>query len=127
MPCMCGDLYCGSCGPAQGNVRCSVCGEWAEEHGEHEATAMAESADAVIGFLKSLANGITPIDYIILRKRALELLREIKPECEHDDGRCSEEARAQAEAEYEWEQEMEKHEEAIKHLLDEPHWRREED
>lgn len=80
-PCLCGDLYCGSCGPAQGNHRCGNCGEWADEHGE--------------------------------------------PGSEHDDDRCSEAMKVQAEAEYEWEQEMEKHEEAIKHLLDEPYWRTE--
>lgn len=28
MACMCGDLYCGSCGPAQGNHKCSGCGKW---------------------------------------------------------------------------------------------------
>jgi len=28
MPCMCGDPYCPSCGPAQGNHRCLVCGRW---------------------------------------------------------------------------------------------------
>lgn len=28
MPCMCGDPYCGSCGPAQGNNRCPYCGAW---------------------------------------------------------------------------------------------------
>lgn len=26
--CMCGDLYCGSCGPAQGNHKCGCCGRW---------------------------------------------------------------------------------------------------
>lgn len=26
--CMCGDLYCHSCGPAQGNFRCPACGRW---------------------------------------------------------------------------------------------------
>jgi len=25
-PCMCGDIYCHSCGPAQGNHKCPVCG-----------------------------------------------------------------------------------------------------
>ena len=34
MPCMCGDIYCRSCGPAQGNHYCSNCGEWQDEHGE---------------------------------------------------------------------------------------------
>lgn len=28
MACMCGDLYCRSCGPAQGNHRCDACGRW---------------------------------------------------------------------------------------------------
>lgn len=28
MTCMCGDLYCKSCGPAQGNHECSACGRW---------------------------------------------------------------------------------------------------
>lgn len=27
-PCLCGDLYCYSCGPAQGNTRCYFCGAW---------------------------------------------------------------------------------------------------
>lgn len=26
MPCMCGDICCASCGPAQGNWRCEICG-----------------------------------------------------------------------------------------------------
>jgi hypothetical protein len=26
--CMCGDPYCHSCGPAQGNYQCRVCGRW---------------------------------------------------------------------------------------------------
>lgn len=30
-PCLCGDLCCHSCGPAQGNWRCPICGEWASE------------------------------------------------------------------------------------------------
>lgn len=33
MTCMCGDLYCGSCGPAQGNFKCSACGQWSEDGG----------------------------------------------------------------------------------------------
>lgn len=35
MPCMCGDLCCWSCGPAQGNERCPICGEWASEGCPH--------------------------------------------------------------------------------------------
>lgn len=30
-PCMCGDLCCPSCGPAQGNTRCPACRSWASE------------------------------------------------------------------------------------------------
>lgn len=33
MPCMCGDLCCRSCGPAQGNYRCSECGRWSMDGG----------------------------------------------------------------------------------------------
>ena len=35
MPCMCGDSQCWSCGPAQGNFRCVICGEWADNGCEH--------------------------------------------------------------------------------------------
>ena len=31
MACMCGDICCNSCGPAQGNWRCPICREWASE------------------------------------------------------------------------------------------------
>jgi hypothetical protein len=34
-PCMCGDLCCPFCGPAQGNWRCPICGTWASEVCEH--------------------------------------------------------------------------------------------
>lgn len=33
MACMCGDLRCWSCGPAQGNYKCSQCGKWSDEGG----------------------------------------------------------------------------------------------
>jgi len=33
MPCMCGDLYCHSCGPAQGNSHCPHCGAWTADGG----------------------------------------------------------------------------------------------
>ncbi len=29
--CMCGDPCCPSCGPAQGNSQCPVCGAWADD------------------------------------------------------------------------------------------------
>lgn len=34
-PCMCGDICCSSCGPAQGNSRCPICRAWASEGCEH--------------------------------------------------------------------------------------------
>lgn len=33
MACMCGDIYCNSCGPAQGNYKCRQCGKWSDEGG----------------------------------------------------------------------------------------------
>lgn len=33
MPCMCGDTYCSSCGPAQGNDKCMFCGKWSMDGG----------------------------------------------------------------------------------------------
>jgi hypothetical protein len=35
MPCMCGDTHCSSCGPAQGNWKCIICGSWADDTCEH--------------------------------------------------------------------------------------------
>ncbi len=32
-PCMCGDICCGSCGPAQGNFKCEMCGKWSSDGG----------------------------------------------------------------------------------------------
>lgn len=31
--CMCGDYYCSSCGPAQGNSQCYFCGAWSADGG----------------------------------------------------------------------------------------------
>lgn len=45
MACMCGDLYCGSCGPAQGNGRCGWCGAWALDGGCKDPAA-CEAATA---------------------------------------------------------------------------------
>lgn len=42
-PCLCGDLYCSSCGPAQGNSRCYVCGAWAIDGGCYDPAACAEA------------------------------------------------------------------------------------
>lgn len=30
---MCGDIYCPSCGPAQGNSKCPHCGKWSFDGG----------------------------------------------------------------------------------------------
>lgn len=35
MACLCGDTQCPSCGPAQGNSRCPICGEWADDGCQH--------------------------------------------------------------------------------------------
>lgn len=35
MPCMCGDIQCSSCGPAQGNWRCPICRALADSGCEH--------------------------------------------------------------------------------------------
>lgn len=35
MACMCGDICCNSCGPAQGNWRCPLCNAWASELCDH--------------------------------------------------------------------------------------------
>ena len=35
MSCMCGDTHCSSCGPAQGNWKCPICGSWADDGCEH--------------------------------------------------------------------------------------------
>jgi len=32
---MCGDTQCPSCGPAQGNYKCPICGAWADDCCEH--------------------------------------------------------------------------------------------
>lgn len=41
MPCMCGDIYCWSCGPAQGNQRCPNCGHWSDDGGCADPAACA--------------------------------------------------------------------------------------
>jgi len=33
MACMCGDICCPSCGPAQGNHKCPACGNWESDGG----------------------------------------------------------------------------------------------
>lgn len=34
-PCLCGDIECPSCGPAQGNTRCPICRAWATSGCDH--------------------------------------------------------------------------------------------
>jgi len=65
-PCMCGDTYCPSCGPAQGNYKC-VCGEWTDDH---DANHVEENVDGTF----------TITD----------------PRCKHDDKKCSDIAQHQA-------------------------------
>lgn len=51
MACMCGDLYCWSCGPAQGNSKCEVCGKWAMDGGCDEpekCLAIAQENDRLM-------------------------------------------------------------------------------
>ena len=43
MSCMCGDTHCPSCGPAQGNARCYVCGAWGADGGCADPPACAEA------------------------------------------------------------------------------------
>ncbi len=42
-PCMCGDLCCSSCGPAQGNHKCSNCGNWSMDGGCEKPEVCAEA------------------------------------------------------------------------------------
>jgi len=51
-PCMCGDPYCHSCGPAQGNSKCWNCGKWSIDGGCEnpeacqKANRLSEQAEA---------------------------------------------------------------------------------
>ena len=45
-PCMCGDLYCSSCGPAQGNGKCPACGRWTADGGCVDPAACQKVNDA---------------------------------------------------------------------------------
>ena len=48
MTCLCGDIFCPSCGPAQGNYRCYNCGAW-EVEGGCEDPEKCEAALASLG------------------------------------------------------------------------------
>lgn len=78
MACMCGDTHCGSCGPAQGNSKCYSCGEWQDDHGEHELLAVTDCAEGLLTFVRSLASGVTPFDYHVIRTKARDLLAELE-------------------------------------------------
>jgi len=41
---MCGDPCCWSCGPAQGNYKCEICGKWSMDGGCDDPDACAEKA-----------------------------------------------------------------------------------
>lgn len=43
MSCMCGDLYCPSCGPAQGNAYCPHCGSWSGDGGCSDPAKCAQA------------------------------------------------------------------------------------
>ena len=45
-PFMCGDLYCSSCGPAQGNGKCPACGRWTADGGCVDPAACQKVNDA---------------------------------------------------------------------------------
>jgi hypothetical protein len=48
MACMCGDICCSSCGPAQGNYRCSACGTWSIDGPCTDPAACAKIEEADI-------------------------------------------------------------------------------
>lgn len=48
MACMCGDIYCWSCGPAQGNYKCHVCGAWSADGGCADPAKCAKEPDPMV-------------------------------------------------------------------------------
>jgi len=47
-PCMCGDTYCRSCGPAQGNDKCPHCGAWTMDGGCADPAACEKAERAMV-------------------------------------------------------------------------------
>lgn len=45
MYCLCGDPYCPSCGPAQGNYCCPICGRWGADGGCENPAACKAAAE----------------------------------------------------------------------------------
>jgi len=43
---MCGDYYCSSCGPAQGNYKCENCGAWSQDGGCKDPQKCADAIHA---------------------------------------------------------------------------------
>jgi len=78
-PCMCGDTQCPSCGPAQGNWKCPICNEWADNGCEHigedgnllpefeaEARRIAEAeykAEQAYAYDVIMGHGVEPRDW----------------------------------------------------------------
>lgn len=125
--CMCGDTHCWSCGPAQGNHRCSGCGEWMDDHGEHVSGpfVMGDEIKVVRGRLKGevgVVHKINDASYGFYSRDTYDKLRWVdarrveegdvelvtpREGCRHDDTQCQEAVKAQAEAEAdEWLAEM---------------------
>jgi hypothetical protein len=55
-PCMCGDTHCSSCGPAQGNWRCPLCRNWADdgcEHFDEDGYIYADFAEALLAKIEA--------------------------------------------------------------------------
>ncbi len=48
MSCMCGDIQCPSCGPAQGNSQCPICNAWMDDCCEHYEE-YCETCHVVVG------------------------------------------------------------------------------
>ena len=60
---MCGDEYCRSCGPAQGNYRCLVCGRWLIDGGCKNFAECAEEEEKLVAKLEKMeAYEPTPLE-----------------------------------------------------------------
>lgn len=58
-PCLCGDPYCGSCGPAQGNHKCPSCGRWSADG---ECDNPSECEENIIKWEMELAEAEAELD-----------------------------------------------------------------
>jgi len=73
---MCGDTCCSSCGPAQGNSRCSICGAWASDGG-CENPQLCEATLAQQGSSDPVADGMAE-EFEWQEKHADEIAAAIK-------------------------------------------------